>query len=83
MLTEDMRIVAEKEHVKTEFIMEGLAKGTIIIPKNVNRPQLSPIGIGKGLTTKINANIGSSKTGQQWRKSLRKYTWLRNTEQTQ
>jgi phosphomethylpyrimidine synthase len=52
--------VAEKEGVETDFIIQGLAEGEIIIPTNVNHTNLIPCGIGKRLRTKVNANIGTS-----------------------
>jgi len=52
--------VAEKEAVEADFIIQGLAGGEIIIPANVNHTNLVPCGIGKGLRTKVNANIGTS-----------------------
>jgi phosphomethylpyrimidine synthase len=52
--------VAEKEGVETHFIIQGLTGGEIIIPANVNHTNLIPCGIGKGLRTKVNANIGTS-----------------------
>ncbi len=52
--------VAEKESVETDFILQGLIEGKIIIPANVNHTNLIPCGIGAGLKTKINANIGTS-----------------------
>ena len=55
-----MKHVAEKEGVETDFIVQGLADGEIIIPANVNHTNLIPCGIGKGLRTKVNANIGTS-----------------------
>jgi phosphomethylpyrimidine synthase len=58
-ITEEMRIVAQKERVSPEFIRESLAKGLIIIPKNIHH-NISPIGIGAGLFIKINSNIGTS-----------------------
>jgi phosphomethylpyrimidine synthase len=60
--TREMEIVANNEKVDLEFIRRGLAKGRIIIPKNNLRELEPPIGIGKGLLVKINANVGSSKT---------------------
>ncbi|MBY9006468.1 MAG: phosphomethylpyrimidine synthase ThiC [Candidatus Lokiarchaeota archaeon] len=60
-ITKEMQTVAEKESVDVEFIRKGIAKGRIIIPKSNKRDLESPIGIGKGLFIKINANIGSSK----------------------
>jgi len=55
-----MKQVAQKEGVGTDFIIRGLTEGEIIIPVNVNHTNLSPCGIGKGLRTKVNANIGTS-----------------------
>jgi len=52
--------VAEKEGVGTDFIIQGLAEGEITIPANINHTNLTPCGIGKGLRTKVNANIGTS-----------------------
>lgn len=58
-ITEEMRQVAEYEHLDAEFIREQVAFGRVVIPKNIHR-SFSARGIGKGLTTKINANIGTS-----------------------
>ena len=52
--------VAEKESVETDFVLQGLIEGKIIIPANVNHANLIPCGIGAGLKTKVNANIGTS-----------------------
>lgn len=60
IITDEMRKVADQEHCSPEMIREGLAAGTIVIPKNIHH-QFVPRGIGKGLTTKINANIGTSE----------------------
>ena len=60
-ITELMRRVAMNENVSPEFIRRGIAKGTIVIPKNVRHGISKPCGIGDGLKTKINANIGTSK----------------------
>ncbi len=61
-ITKDMELVAKNEQLDVEFIRRGLAKGRIIIPKSTRRELYAPIGIGKGLLVKINANVGSSKT---------------------
>ncbi len=61
-ITPEMEIVAKNEKVDVEFIRKGIEKGRIIIPKSNRRKLNPPIGIGKGLLVKINANIGSSKT---------------------
>ena len=59
-ITEQMKRVAEKEGRSAEFIRERVADGRVVIPANVNHTNLDPIGIGRELLTKINANIGNS-----------------------
>ena len=59
-ISAQMRRVAEKERVEPEVIREGIAQGTIVVPANVGHSNLDPCGIGKGLSTKVNANIGTS-----------------------
>ena len=44
-----------------ESMMKGLVDGTVVIPANVNHSALVPRGIGAGLRTKVNANIGTSQ----------------------
>lgn len=58
-ITDEMKAVAENEGISVQKIVEGLANGRIVIPKNVNG-RSRPMGVGKGLKTKINANLGSS-----------------------
>ncbi len=53
--------IAEDERVPWEQIKEGLEQGTIVIPMNKNRRLLKPCAVGKGLRTKVNANIGTSQ----------------------
>lgn len=60
-VTEEMKIVAEKENVSEEFLLEKIANGEIVIPRNKNHNSISPEGIGTGLRTKINVNLGISK----------------------
>jgi phosphomethylpyrimidine synthase len=64
--------IAAKEGVETNFIIQGLADGEIIIPANVNHTNLIPCGIGKGLRTKVNANIGTSSDFCDLNTELRK-----------
>ena len=59
VITDAMRMVAEDEGLDPELVRRGVAAGTIVIPKNKNH-DFRPIGIGKGLRTKVNANIGAS-----------------------
>jgi phosphomethylpyrimidine synthase len=58
-ITEEMKEISKVENISPEKIKNGIASGKIVIPKNINR-NIKAIGIGEGLTTKINANIGSS-----------------------
>jgi len=48
------------EGVEIDFVLQGLINGTIAVPANANHTNLLPCGIGKGLRTKVNANIGTS-----------------------
>lgn len=59
-VTPEMKIVAEKEGRSPEEIREGVAAGRIAIPANVNHTALSPEGVGGGLRTKVNVNLGIS-----------------------
>lgn len=58
--TPEMRTVARAERVTPESVMEGLAAGTVVIPRNRLHRRGAPCGIGRGLRTKVNANIGTS-----------------------
>lgn len=59
LITKEIKQVAENERRSTEFIAEGLINGTIVIPKNINH-NIEAMGVGSGLKTKVNANIGTS-----------------------
>ena len=58
IVTKEMETVAQKEQMDTKELMELVAKGTVAIPANVNHKSLSAEGIGDGLKTKINVNLG-------------------------
>ncbi|TET76087.1 MAG: phosphomethylpyrimidine synthase ThiC [Candidatus Cloacimonadota bacterium] len=61
IITDEMKIVAKEENHSPEYLMKGIADGTIVIPFNKKHTSLKNIkGIGKGLKVKINANIGTS-----------------------
>ncbi|SDC34796.1 MULTISPECIES: phosphomethylpyrimidine synthase ThiC [unclassified Candidatus Frackibacter] len=61
IITEEMLEVANTEEVSAEVIREGVAKGEIVIPANINRKDRGYVAIGTGLRTKVNASIGASK----------------------
>ncbi len=59
-ISPQMEAVARVEGLDAEIIRQGVAGGTIVIPANVNHRNLKPCGVGAGLATKVNANIGTS-----------------------
>jgi phosphomethylpyrimidine synthase len=67
-----IRHVAEKESVQTDFIVRGLTAGEMIVPANINHRNLIPCGVGRGLRTKVNANIGTSSDFCDLNTELRK-----------
>ncbi len=60
VVTEEMSHVASRERLSPELVRDEVARGRMVIPANVNHPELEPIAIGIGATCKINANIGNS-----------------------
>lgn len=59
--TEEMKQVAKDEDINLDYIVRGVANGSIIIPRNnVRKQKIKVVGIGKGLRTKVNVNIGTS-----------------------
>jgi phosphomethylpyrimidine synthase len=59
-ISPQMAAVAAGEGIEPELVRRGVAEGSIVIPANINHTSLAPRGIGQGLKTKINANIGTS-----------------------
>lgn len=55
-----LRAVAAAETREPEFILAGLRSGRIVIPQNAAKTLRRPAGIGEGLRTKVNANLGTS-----------------------
>ncbi|GAA0076808.1 phosphomethylpyrimidine synthase ThiC [Clostridium sp. CTA-5] len=60
IVTKEMKMVASKENISEEKLIKLVAEGKIVIPANVNHKSLSPEGIGDGLRTKVNVNLGIS-----------------------
>jgi len=60
IITPQMQTVADNEQLDAEYIRQMVAEGKIVIPWNVNRQPARVTGIGKGLSTKVNASIGTS-----------------------
>jgi phosphomethylpyrimidine synthase len=59
-ITEEMRIVAKDEMLTEKKVCQLVAKGLVIITKNLVRKNIHPVGIGSKLFTKINTNVGTS-----------------------
>jgi phosphomethylpyrimidine synthase len=60
IITEEMKFVAEREQLEPEFVRSEIARGRLIIPANINHPELEPMAIGIASRCKVNANIGDS-----------------------
>lgn len=72
IVTPQMEIVSQKENMEVETLMELVASGQIAIPANVHHTSLSPEGIGSGLRTKINVNLGISGDSKDYDRELKK-----------
>ncbi len=68
IITDQIRRVAQREGLEAEFIRDEVAAGRLVIPANIGHIKgsqetgvsLDPCGIGRNVSTKINANIGAS-----------------------
>jgi phosphomethylpyrimidine synthase len=72
IITRQMECVALKEKQTPEEIRAGIAAGTIAIPCNKNHLSLSPEGVGHGLRTKINVNLGISGDSSDYDREMEK-----------
>ena len=71
--TAEMIQVAKDEDVSLETLIHGVARGSVIIPKNISRrQQIKVVGIGQGLKTKVNVNIGTSTLYQNLEEEISK-----------
>ncbi len=61
IITKEVEKVAKKEKINVEVLQERIADGKVVVPFNNNHKNLEPDGIGLGLRTKINVNLGVSK----------------------
>jgi len=73
-ITAQMKFVADKEAVAPEFIRDEIAAGRLIIPANKLhlKTNLQPVGIGRLISTKVNANIGTSSVRSSVEDELKK-----------
>ena len=71
-ITEEMAYVAKREDIAVELVRDEIAAGRLIIPANINHPELEPMGIGIATRCKVNANIGNSAVTSNIDEELRK-----------
>ena len=71
-ITEEMAFVAEREKIDAALVRDEIAAGRLIIPANINHPELEPMGIGIATRCKVNANIGNSAITSNIDEELRK-----------
>lgn len=73
-ITPQMKEVAEREHRDPEYIRERVADGRIAIPANIvhTKKGMRAFGVGEGLSTKVNVNLGISgdkaDAAEEWKK---------------
>src|SRR5437016_5413875 len=72
VITEEMAYVAHREKIAPELVRDEVASGRMIIPANINHPELEPMCIGVASLCKINANIGNSAITSNVDEELRK-----------
>jgi phosphomethylpyrimidine synthase len=72
VVTEEMAFVAQRENLPESLVMEEVARGRMIIPANINHPNLEPMAIGIASRCKVNANIGASPNASDINEELAK-----------
>lgn len=72
IITKEMEYVAQSEKMDVNTLCKRIAKGEVIIPANKMHKSLYPQGIGKGLMTKVNVNLGISKDCQNYEAEMEK-----------
>jgi phosphomethylpyrimidine synthase len=70
--TDEMRFIAFRERIAPELVRDEVARGRMIIPANINHPELEPMAIGVESLCKINANIGNSAVTSNIEEELKK-----------
>jgi len=60
VLTEPMRQVCAEERVESAEVQRRISEGLVVLPANTRHAGVRPVGIGAGLRTKVNANLGTS-----------------------
>ncbi len=71
-ITKEVEYIAHQEGLDTGLLKKRVSDGLVVILTNKNHEGLRPVGVGFGLRTKINANIGTSPAKSSLRTELRK-----------
>src|ERR1700693_1093372 len=71
-ITDEMAYVAHREKLAPELVRDEVARGRMIIPANINHPELEPMAIGVASLCKINSNIGNSAVTSEVNEELKK-----------
>ena len=71
-ITPEMQQVSVQEKINAEEVRDLVARGLAVIPANKNHRNLKAIGIGRGMRTKVNANLGTSPTFPEWKNEIEK-----------
>src|SRR5215813_9213725 len=72
VITEEMGYVAHREKLSPQLVCDEVARGRMIIPANINHPELEPMCIGVASLCKINSNIGNSAVTSEINEELKK-----------
>lgn len=75
IVTREMKLAAEKEHMEPEELRKLAAEGRVVIPANKNHTCLEPNAIGSMLRTKINVNLGTSRDCMDMKQELEKVNY--------
>ena len=74
LITGEMDYVAKREKLSPILIRDEVARGRMVIPANINHPNLEPMAIGIASTCKVNANIGASPNSSDISEEIAKLT---------
>src|SRR6202451_977948 len=72
VITQEMEYIAAREKLADELVRDEVACGRMIIPANINHPELEPMCIGVASLCKINSNIGNSAVTSNIDEELKK-----------
>lgn len=60
VVSEEFKVIASAEEVSVEHLAQRIAKGSVVVVGATGKRAVKPLGIGEGLRTKVNVNVGTS-----------------------